>query len=332
MDIRLQGTFRLLSPLSHIGESISATSYLVQEPVIQPGGGVEQIFVYSGNAWRGQLRDLAAEYMLDALGRPRLPLDTFHMLFAGGRIGGEQSTNIEQARRMRRAIPLMAVWGGGVGNQILPGKLRVRNAYPLVEEALPVLPRQHHEAASRTRYADVTFEKSFSRMDDSRDARVADARLLAAPVAVSQGALMAPADAPPGKVAKEPPPEQMRMTVELVAAGTVLATAIDVLDCSEVELGCLVSALHRFARSPHIGGQANRGHGLVELEYGLVRLDAAERVAEEFVIVEGDGLPPRLGAAASGAKAAYDAHLEEMYAAYLTENASEVRGLLGVAK
>lgn len=331
MDIRLQGTFRLLSPLSHIGESISATSYLVQEPVIQPGGGVEQLFVYSGNAWRGQLRDLAAEYMLDALGGPRLPLDTFHMLFAGGRIGGEQSTNIEQARRMRRAIPLMAVWGGGVGNQILPGKLRVRNAYPLVEEALPVLPRQYHEAASRTRYADITFEKSFSRMDDSRDARVADARLLAAPVAVSQGALMAPADAPVAKAAKEPP-EQMRMTVELVAAGTVLATAIDVLDCSEVELGCLVSALHRFARSPHIGGQANRGHGLVELEYGLVRLDAAEPVMEPFVMVEGDGLPPRLGAAAAGAKAAYDAHLEEMYAAYLTENASEVRGLLGVAK
>ena len=53
-----------------------------------------------------------------------------------------------------------------------------------------------------------------------------------------------------GEAAKEPAPEQMRMTVELVAAGTVLATAIDVLDCSEVELGCLVSALHRFARSP----------------------------------------------------------------------------------
>lgn len=329
MDIRLRGTFRLMSPLSHIGESISATSYLVQEPIIQPGGGIEEVFVYSGNAWRGQLRDLAAQYMLEALGSPRLPLEAFHMLFAGGRIGGEQSTNIEQARRMRRAIPLMAVWGGGVGNQILPGKLRVRNCYPLVAEAVPVLPHEYHERAARTSYRAVTFEKSFSRMDDSKDARLADSHLLGAGNEPARQATLL-ADPSPAKAGKEPP-EQMRMTVELVAPGTELATAIDVLDCSEVELGCLVSALHTFARSPHIGGQANRGHGLVELDYELVRLDVGNET-EPFVVVCADGSLASLARPAEEAKAAYDSHLRDLYTAYIGENASDVRALLGAAQ
>jgi hypothetical protein len=48
---------------------------------------IEEVFSYSGNAWRGQLRDLAASYMLDALGSPTLSLDAFHLLYSGGRIG-----------------------------------------------------------------------------------------------------------------------------------------------------------------------------------------------------------------------------------------------------
>jgi hypothetical protein len=50
---------------------------------------IEEVFSYSGNAWRGQLRDLAASYMLDALGSPTLSLDAFHLLSQGGQ-GVEQ--------------------------------------------------------------------------------------------------------------------------------------------------------------------------------------------------------------------------------------------------
>lgn len=324
MDYRLTGTFTLLSPLSHIGESISATSYLVQEPIIQADGSVEEVFVYSGNAWRGQLRDLAASYMLDHLGAPQLPLEAFHLLFAGGRIGGEQSVNIDQARRYRRAIPMVAVWGGGIGNQILPGKLRVRNSYPLVAEALPVLPAQHRERASRTPYSAVTFEKSFSRMDDAKDDRH-EGRLIAAPAAPAQIGMLGGEGPASKREPKGPPPEQMRMTVELVAPGTVLATGMDLLDVSEIELGCVVSALHRFARSPHIGGQANRGHGEVELEYDIVDLDAG--TVEHFVeVVGGRAL---LSRPAEAAKQAYDDYVEGLYRAYLEERGSEVTALLG---
>ncbi len=86
--VRLDGFVRLKSPVSHIGEIISNTSYLVEDSVLQPDGTLEKVFCYSGNAWRGQIRDLMSSYMLDALGRPRLSLDAFHLLYSGGRMGG----------------------------------------------------------------------------------------------------------------------------------------------------------------------------------------------------------------------------------------------------
>jgi len=319
-DVRLSGLFSLLSPLSHIGESISTTSYLVQEPIIQQNGSIEDVFCYSGNAWRGQLRDLAAAYMLDAL-QMRLPMEAFHMLFSGGKIGGDQVVDIARARSVRKAIPMLSLWGGGLGNQILPGKLRVGNCYPVCKEVAHLLPEEVALAATES-YRGMTFEKSFSRKDDAKNPQFAD-KYLPAPDVDLLG------DESGGKKGKvkakdEGPADQMRMTCELLAPGVTLYTEIDVLDASDVELGCLVSALHRFARSPHIGGQANKGHGRVRLDYRITDLDSGE--TQSFMRADGSA---RLAQRADAAKAAYDRHLEETYAAYLDNNGAAIGGLLG---
>lgn len=326
-NVRLFGTFTLRSPLSHIGEAISTTSYLVEEPILQPDGEVEPVFSYSGNAWRGQLRDLAASYLLDQLGIQRLPLDAFHLLFSGGRIGGEQQVDLEKARQYRRNIPMLAIFGGGVGNQILPGKLRVSNAYPLCVEALPVLPEYLLERAVNVSYRSLTFEKSFSRKDDSKDDRLNHYAGIGLPEP-GQMALLGDGGAEQKtKKEKDGPADQMRMTAELLAAGSVLYTQIDCLDVTEVELGALVSALHRFSRSPHIGGQANKGHGRVALEYRLLDLDTGEIV--DFLRVD-DG-PSKLAPPAEQAKQAYDEFLRLQLDAYLASHQHELRALLGAA-
>lgn len=323
MDVRLSGQFRLRSPLSHQAESISTTTYLVQEPVLQPDGTVEEVFCYSGNAWRGQLRDLAATYLLAALGDPTVSLDAFHLLYAGGRIGGEQAVNLEQARRYRREFPLIALWGGGIGNQILPGKLRVSNCYPICREA----PRGgvDHPFRATVSYRSLTCEKSFSRKDDSKDERLNVTLGLPAGQAALPGLAEEPAKAKRGRSDGEVA-EQMRMTSELVIAGTLLETAIEVLDVSEVELGCLVSALNLFARSPHIGGQIGRGHGLVDLGYGLTDLTTGV-IEPAFVTIAGG--VPSLSPPAADAKAAYDAHLRQQYDAYIADHTGEFVRMLG---
>lgn len=316
MDIRLIGTFTALSPISHIAESISTCSYLVQEPILQPDGTLEEVFCYSGNAWRGQLRDLSASYMLDRLGSARVPLETFQLLFSGGKIGGDQVVDIDRARALRRAIPMLALFGGGVGNQIVPGKLRVSNSYPVCSEAVPVLPDEYHARAHAVSYRSLTFEKSFSRRDDAKDDR------LVQHIAQTGLLLIGGDSGKPDSVAT-----QTRMACELLVAGSILYTEIEALDVSDIELGCLVTALHCFARSPHIGGQANKGHGRVALDYRLLDLDTGE--VRDFVRI-GHG-PALLSRAAGAAKDAYDAYLKEQYDALLASQQTELRGLLGAA-
>lgn len=333
MNVRLTGLFTLRSPLSHIGESISTVSYLVQEPILQPDGDLQEVFCYSGNAWRGHLRDLSATYMLEALGSPRLGVDTFHLLFSGGRIGGDQVVDVARARAWRQAIPMLALFGGGVGNQLLPGKLRVSNAYPLCAEALPAIPPQHRDTAATRSYRGMTFEKSFSRKDDAKDDRVRG--YLAEATPRGQQTLLGDgmSDASPKKKGAGVKPvadgaaDQMRMTVELVAAGVQLATEIDLLDASEVELGALVAALHLFSRSPYIGGQSNRGHGLVSLTYEILDLDTGE--VQPLLAI--DGGPALLAPRAAAAKRTYDTYLREQYDALLAAQGSEIKALLGVS-
>ncbi|MBB1074525.1 hypothetical protein HUU62_08885 [Rhodoferax sp. 4810] len=315
---RLQGLFTLRSPLSHISESISTNSYLVEEPIIQTDGELIEIFSYNGNAWRGALRDHAATYMLNKLDNPKLPLDLFHLFYTGGRIGGESSIDIEQSRRIRAAIPMLSLFGGGVGNQIMSGKLRVSNSYPLCREACPVLPEQWHIEAQKISYADMTFDKSFTRTDDAKREELQ--QFLPSPDELKQltGKKKTKND---GEVAT-----QMRVTCELLAPGSRLYNEIDLIDVSQIELGAFVSALHSWSRSPHLGGQANKGHGKVTLDYRLLDMDTGEKC--DFVRVNGDG-NCLLASQAEGAKESYDQHVRGIYDAMLESKANDLRGLIG---
>lgn len=323
---RIEGVFRLKSPLSHIGETISASSYLVQEHILQETGGTEKVFVYSGNAWRGQLRDAAARYMLDKLGHDgepaRVGLDTFSLLFSGGKIGGPQTNDIAQARKMRAAVPSIALFGGGVGNQILQGKLRVGNCYPLCREALPVLPERWQDVAAKIEYADCTMEKEHSRRDD---AKIEQTRAyLAPPIAGLLGDMGAVKSKK--KSDDDAPPDQMRFRMELVTPGVRLATWIALDGASEVELGCLVSALHLWSTAPHIGGQSARGYGLADLEYEIFDCETGEVVSPFIRVSDGVSL---LAAPAQEAKQAYDQHLRSLYDAALESGRKDALALLG---
>jgi hypothetical protein len=314
---RLFGEFTTLSPLSHIGESISTITYLVEEPILQPNGSIEPVFSYNGNAWRGQLRDLAASYMLQKLGCT-VSLDAFHLLFSGGKIGGEQSIDLTQARAMRRAVPMISLFGGGVGNQIMPGKLRVGSSYPVCMEAMPVLRERYHADCVKTSYRQLTMEKSYTRMDDSKHPQLIG-HLPSADVLLLESSEK--------KTKKEGDVStQMRMTAELLIPGVKLIHEIDLLDCSEIELGVLVSALSAFSASPFIGGQGNRGHGKVS--YRSTLIDMATGESHDFTKIDGEG-PAKLSKQAAEAKAAYDAHLQEVYDQFLSNSKAEIAGLLG---
>lgn len=331
-NIRILQRFIVKSPLSHIGESISTESYLSENMILQPDGSVEPVFAYSGNAWRGQLRDLAATYMLEHLENPTLALDSFHLLYSGGAIGGTQKTDISQIRAYRRLIPMISLLGGGVGNQILPGKMRVSELYPVCIEAPASLYPADDDLRRTVSYRSLTMEKSFTRTDDAKNPaydhiiqRPAEPET---PAIEGAQASFLPDEKPKTK-AKESnePAQQMRFTSELIIPGTILHGHIDLLDVTEVELGCFVAALHTFSRSPHIGGQASRGHGQVGLKTIMLDLDTGEMI-EPFVLVDGSAV---LSDRAQQAKNAYDAHVRDIYDGMLAENGAEIKALIGAA-
>ena len=57
MNGKIETVFTLLSPLSHIGESIGPNSYLATQDMLDANGNPIEVFVYSGNALRGMWRD-----------------------------------------------------------------------------------------------------------------------------------------------------------------------------------------------------------------------------------------------------------------------------------
>lgn len=285
--MRLEGKFTLLAPLSHIGESHSTDSYLNEEPVVQADGSVEPVFVYNGNAWRGQLRDLIAEHLCETMGIT-LPLPVFHLLTSGGSIGGNQVVDLAQSRALRRTLPSLSLLGGGVGTQLLPGKLTVGNGYPVCRETVRLVPEHRrppveHLAAYRT----LTFAKSFTRRDDSKDPLKTEAALGGA---------------------RSDEVQQMRYTVELMAAGAELYTYLELRATTDLEVGALAAGLARFAEHPFIGGKSATGHGRVALTY----LDG-DGLAGGARVFEADGSGGcYLCAMLADALEAYEAHLRQL--------------------
>lgn len=262
-DYKIKNVLKALSPISHIGEAISTTSYLVQDPIIQEDGSVKEVFCYSGNAFRGQLRDILATHYAEAIGA-KFDMDTFHLLYTGGKISGGQSINIEEAKEYRALFPAFSLLGGGIGNQIIAGKIKVGNSYPICQEARPILGAEYHEKADKISYRSLTQEKSFSRMDDSKKQEMMDM--------MSQEMLT---EVLRGKVTDEVS-TQMRMTSELLVAGAELVNEIFLTKVTQEELGAMLLAITEFAKAPYIGGQSNKGHGKVAITSYLVDRDGAE--------------------------------------------------------
>ena len=253
----LRGIFETLSPLSHIGESISTNSYLVEEPIVQADGTVIPVFCLSGNSWRGQIRDGMAAYLLDILGTP-LPREAVAFCFCGGTIAGNQVVDIERIKHFYAVLPPLAVLGGGVGNMLLAGKAKIGNIYPVCAETMRLVPEQYRVVAPELSYSQLTMEKSFTRRDDLKDVE-------------KTGKLLAGNDAgaSDAKDVKSDNLDQMRYTCELLVAGTTLYTEILLPGSTNLELGALVSGLVQWAKKPFVGGQSGRGHGRVNLRYDI---------------------------------------------------------------
>ncbi len=283
----IKGIFTTKSPLSHISESISTGSLLNERRIMQGNGELVDVFCYNANALRGQLRDQCALYLIAKTGIEHLSAEHHNFLFSGGKIGGASKFDLHLMQNHFRLLPHFALLGGCLNNMMLPGKSAFLDLLPLCQEAIAELPSNLHSKAVENTYKRMTIEREFVRKDDSKDMRLNQ-------TLVSD---------------KEKEATQMRMGGELLNSGVDLFSRIILNNANDLEIGALCSAFIMFAKHPFIGGQHNKGHGLVDVEY-FIEEELFFKVVD-FEIKQGDKFKKCL--------ALYDQHL--------ANNADEIKGL-----
>lgn len=267
------GTLTALSSIAHSGgQSIGITQKLRREKFVQPDGTVEDIPIISGNGLRGMLRDRGMLHMCRALGYGvqeesgevhGLSLPAFYFLFSGGTLTSDsgKGLDIQYARRLRELVPLIGLFGGALGNQIMPGKLRVGKAIPLCTETAHLVPARFKETATSSVW-DYLQEEMYTRKDDERNESLrgvlapAERRLIDTRVPAAKGT----AQTDTGQH------QQMMYYVETFAAGTPFYWRLTLDDVTEIELEAFLTTLVEFSRLPYIGGKSAAGLGEIALK------------------------------------------------------------------
>lgn len=318
--IEWSGVVTALSSIYHGGgQNIGIESKLRREKFVQLDGTVEDVPVISGNGLRGLLRDRGMFHMCRALGYGvneetgevrGLTLPAFYFLFSGGALtkggGGGSGIDIDRARELRALIPLVGVFGGAMGNQIMPGKLKVDKMIPICAQTQHLLPPPWCDAETQSIWEYLQREM-YTRKDDEKDEHK---RHLIEPAtrALLEEAALVKRNAPSQPVVQDDTgsKQQMMYYVETFAAGTQFYWSLVLDDVTDVEFDAFVTAFGEFARMPFIGAKGNVGLGRVQ-----VRVDKWHTV--DARIATGNQLDTPLG---------------RRYQAHLQEHGDEIRELL----
>lgn len=269
-----QGVMTALTSISHIGNTYGINAKLRREKFVQPNGDVEEIPVISGNSIRGILRDRGMLHMLRLLGYGRdevegLSLAAFYFLFSGGALTrtGSRGIDIDEARKWRELLPLVALFGGAMGNSMMPGKAKVGKAIPICEETAHLLPERFVNGQGSI--WEMVQEESYTRRDDEKDENLR--RLMASEVRKLLEAKAAEnrkrVDTKKDVAGPTGQKQQMRYHLETLAAGTEFFWEIVLDDVTRIEFDALAVTLAEFGKFPYVGGKSGVGHGKVSIRF-----------------------------------------------------------------
>lgn len=143
------------TPLTHGADTKAGNAMLFRRiTVLATNGSVMSLPYYSGNAVRGQVRDLLADHLVTSLGlpadrsKPALALWLFYMLYSGGileaaskvskelknQMGKSGAIRAEGIRLFRDKLPTLSLLGCALGDRVLPGHVQVADLRPVCAE------------------------------------------------------------------------------------------------------------------------------------------------------------------------------------------------------
>ena len=275
-----EGVVTALTSISHIGETFGINAKLRREKVVQADGTIEEVPIVSGNSVRGILRDRGMVHMLrnlgygvneDTGGVRGLSLAAFYFLLSGGVLTstGKRGIDIDEARRWRDLVPLVALFGGAMGNQIMPGKLKIGKLIPICAETRHIIPERFASNNLQSIW-DMVQEEAYTRRDDEKNENLRrllepeTRRLLEVEASQKRAKQGTPEQKPEAETGQK---QQMRYFVETMAAGTKFFWDIIMDDVTDLEFEAFCVTLAEFGRSPYIGGKSGIGHGKVSIHF-----------------------------------------------------------------
>lgn len=137
------------SPLAHGADGKAGNATLFRRIDVMATNGAHLVLpYYSGNAVRGQMRDLLADHLVFSLGleKGRLALWFFYALYSGGaleensasklvkNLGNNGATRADGIRYFRNILPALSLLGCALGNRVLPGRIQVGDLRPKCRE------------------------------------------------------------------------------------------------------------------------------------------------------------------------------------------------------
>ena len=233
------------TPLAHGADGKAGNSTLFRRiDVLATNGAHMTLPYYSGNAVRGQMRDLLADHFLTSLGlpadrsKPAVVLWFFYALYCGGaleeksdatkalkkQMGDNGAIRATGIRAFRDNLPGLSLLGCALGNRVLPGHVQFADLRPLcVEWGTGTRP-----------VAELMTWEFLTRREDHEDH------------AEHHG---------------------MIANTECLRAGAALEGGVDMDSCMpEIERSALGCGLALLAKRGMLGGENRRGLGRVRIE------------------------------------------------------------------
>jgi len=244
-NIKLEINMKLLSPLSHFGDERLGTMQIMRTNKFLYNDEFIDIPVYSGNAFRGQLRRIMMRDYLDKLDitGEGISEKLYYTLFTGGSlVGGSRYEEVGDRLHLRAMCPPLAILGTALGDQILQGKMKSAIFIPICKETTDYTGKEND-----TSFYDMLEDIFYTRKDDLKSVTYNIQN--------------------EEEKKKKDNPVQMKYEQQCLSAGTELTGTIVIENCNQVEESLINATLKKLEEVPFIGGKSSAGHGKVDLEY-----------------------------------------------------------------
>jgi len=199
-----------------------------------------------------------------------LSLAAFYFLFSGGALVSvaNEGLDIDEGRLWREKIPLVGLFGGAMGNQIMQGKAKIGKAIPICKETEHLIP-ERFLTGNVTSIWDLLQEEAYTRRDDEKNEELRklispDVRYLLEASARAKREKRGTKDDIAGDTGTK---QQMRYYVETFSAGTRFYWDIVLEDVNDIEFEAFCITLAEFGKYPYLGGKSGVGHGKVSIRF-----------------------------------------------------------------